>query len=59
MGKKKPNAVKNHAVNYFVMACICFLVVVALGFFYVEDIRVGLSVIVEGFLKQFYPEMVG
>ena len=58
MGKKAPAPIRNHAVDYFVTTCVFFILVVALGFFYVEDIRVGLSVIVENFLKQFYPEML-
>jgi hypothetical protein len=58
MGKKAPTPIRNHAVDYFVTVCVFFILVVALGFFYVEDIRVGLSVIVETFLKQFYPDML-
>lgn len=58
MGKKAPTPIRNHAVDYFVTICLCFILVVAVGFFYVEDIRIGLSVIVEAFLKQFYPEML-
>ena len=57
MSKKK--ITRNHAIDYFVTACIAFLVVVVLGFWYVDDIRLGLSVLVESFLKAFFPEMVG
>tara|TARA_B100001093_G_scaffold460282_1_gene473975 strand:- start:118 stop:240 length:123 start_codon:yes stop_codon:yes gene_type:complete len=36
--------------------CVVFLVVVILGFWYVEDIRVGMSVIAERFMQAFFPE---
>ena len=36
--------------------CVVFLVVVILGFWYVEDIRVGMSVIAERFMQSFFPE---
>ena len=57
MSKKK--ITRNHAIDYFVTACVAFIVIVVLGFWYVEDIRLGLSVIVESFLQIFFPEMVG
>ena len=57
MSKKKIS--RNHAIDYFVTACVAFIIVVVLGFWYVEDIRLGLSVIVESFLHMFFPEMVG
>lgn len=47
---------RNHAVDYFVTMCIAFLIVVILGFWYVEDIRVGISVIAERFMQEFFPE---
>lgn len=49
---------RNHAVDYFVTMCVVFLIVVILGFWYVEDIRVGISVIAERFMQEFFPEVL-
>ena len=60
MPKSKSNRKKvpprNHVVDYFVTMCVVFLVVIILGFWYVEDIRVGMSVIAERFMQTFFPE---
>ena len=47
---------RNHIVDYFLTMCVVFLIVVVLGFWYVEDIRVGMSVIAERFMEMFFPE---
>ena len=61
MAKKKNTKsmpARNHAVDYLVTAIVTFLVVVLLGFFYVEDIRIGISVIVETFMAEFFPDVL-
>ena len=47
---------RNHFVDYLVTVCVVFFVVVALGFWYVEDIRVGMAVIAESFMRAFFPD---
>ena len=47
---------RNHIVDYFIRMCVVCLLVVILGFWYVEDIRVGMSVIAERFMEEFFPE---
>jgi hypothetical protein len=60
MSKTKKNRSKqpprNHVVDYFVTMCVVCLLVIILGFWYVEDIRVGISVIAERFMQEFFPE---
>ena len=54
--KRSKSAPRNHIVDYFITMCVVFLIVVILGFWYVEDIRVGMSVIAERFMEAFFPE---
>lgn len=54
--KRSKTPPRNHVVDYFVTMCVVFLVVVIVGFWYVEDIRVGMSVIAERFMQTFFPE---
>jgi len=53
---KSKKAPRNHFVDYLVTVCVVFFVVVAVGFWYVDDIRVGISVIAETFMKEFFPD---
>lgn len=54
--KSSKKAPRNHIVDYFVTMCVFFLIVVVAGFWYVEDIRVGMAVIAETFMKSFFPD---
>ena len=54
--KRSKSPPRNHIVDYFLTMCVVFLIVVVLGFWYVEDIRVGMSVIAERFMEMFFPE---
>ena len=53
---KSKKAPRNHFVDYLVTMCVVVFVVVVIGFWYVDDIRVGISVIAETFMKEFFPD---
>ena len=54
--KRTKEPPRNHIVDYFITMCVVCLLVVVLGFWYVEDIRLGMSVIAERFMEEFFPE---
>jgi len=60
MSRKKRGALpRNHIVDYILTTLVFFALVVIAGFFFVEDIRLGLTLILQDIIETVAPGVLG
>lgn len=54
---KKRKVPRSHWVDYLLAFSIAFLIMLVLGFVYVEDVRAGLSIFLQSIADRWFPEL--
>ena len=57
--RKSSTPPRNHFVDYLLTMLVVFALVVLMGFFFVEDIRLGLTLILQDIIESFAPGVLG
>ena len=55
----KRKAARSHWVDYLLAFSIAFLIILVLGFAYVDDVREGLGIFLQSLADRWFPDVFG